>query len=103
MANSLPTVGFGTSSSQLRTAYMYLHGPIKEAEKGLLAFFEFKNCNSLTKILFHLHFDVTVQLLEYPFKNGQRLEVVVTEVLSPWEFWVQPVGSELDLLMEEMW
>lgn len=78
---------------------------IKEANKGPLAFFEFKTCNSasLTKILFHLHFDVTVQLLEYPFKNGQRLEVVVTEVLSPWEFWVQPVGSELDLLMEEMW
>lgn len=46
---------------------------------------------------------VTVQLPEYPFKNGQRLEVVVTEVLSPWEFWVQPIGSELDLLMEEMW
>ncbi|KAL9959501.1 hypothetical protein ACROYT_G032828 [Oculina patagonica] len=44
-----------------------------------------------------------VQLAQFPFKNGQRLEVVVTEVLSPWEFWVQPVGSdELDLLMEEM-
>ena len=46
---------------------------------------------------------MTVQLPLYPFKNGQRLEVVVTEVLSPWEFWVQPVGTELDLLMEEMW
>lgn len=54
-------------------------------------------------ILFCLCNDITVQLPEYPFKNGQRLEVVVTEVLSPWEFWVQPVGSELDLLMEEMW
>ena len=68
-------------------------------------FVRFKNCHSVTftMILFHVCNDVTVQLPEYPFKNGQRLEVVVTEVLSPWEFWVQPVGSELDLLMEEMW
>lgn len=43
-----------------------------------------------------------VQLAPYPFKNGQKLDVVVTEVLSPWEFWIQPVGAQLDLLMEEM-
>lgn len=64
----------------------------------------FGNNVSLTMILFCFCNDVTVQLPQFPFKNGQRLEVVVTEVLSPWEFWVQPVGSdELDLLMEEMW
>ena len=48
-------------------------------------------------------FYFTVQLALYPFKNGQKLDVIVTEVLSPWEFWVQPVGTQLDLLMEEMW
>lgn len=64
----------------------------------------FSNNVSFTMILFCFCNDVTVQLPQFPFKNGQRLEVVVTEVLSPWEFWVQPVGSdELDLLMEEMW
>lgn len=68
----------------LRTVTLYDNGPF-------------------SMILFCLCNDITVQLPEYPFKNGQRLEVVVTEVLSPWEFWVQPVGSELDLLMEEMW
>ena len=45
----------------------------------------------------------TVQLVSYPFSNGQQLNVIVTEVLSPWEFWIQPVGTQLDLLMEEMW
>ena len=44
-----------------------------------------------------------VHLVTYPFKNGQKLDVIITEVVSPWELWLQPIGSQLDLLMEEMW
>ncbi|XP_068758689.1 uncharacterized protein [Montipora capricornis] len=43
-----------------------------------------------------------VRLVSYPFKNGQKLDVIITEVVSPWELWVQPIGTQLDLLMEEM-
>ncbi|XP_074608990.1 uncharacterized protein LOC141863372 isoform X2 [Acropora palmata] len=43
-----------------------------------------------------------VHLVTYPFKNGQKLDVIITEVVSPWELWLQPIGSQLDLLMEEM-
>ena len=44
-----------------------------------------------------------VYLKPHPFENGSCLDVVVSEVLSPWEFWLQPSLDDFNDLMEQMW
>ncbi|XP_032232054.2 uncharacterized protein LOC5507515 isoform X2 [Nematostella vectensis] len=43
-----------------------------------------------------------VYLKPYPLADGTSLKVIVTEVISPWELWLQPINTEFDLLMEKM-
>lgn len=38
----------------------------------------------------------------FDLKQGDEVECVITEVVSPSEFWIQPVGYELISLMNSM-
>ena len=43
------------------------------------------------------------QIPPFKFPEIFSLEVIVTEITSPCEFWIQQMNGDLDLLMEEMW